>query len=176
MAHIRIGYGYDTHALAEGRPLWLGGVRIEHTHGLTGHSDADVLIHAICDALLGAAALGDIGQLFPDTDPQWKDAGSAVFLEGAGNQLREAGYLIGNIDATVLAEAPKLAPHVPAMRERLAELLDLNTNQVSVKATRGEGMGPVGRAEAIAAQAVALVERQFVPPLMEERGPQTSGR
>lgn len=156
---IRIGQGYDLHVLAEGRRLLLGGVEIPHARGLAGHSDADVLCHAITDALLGAAALGNIGQHFPDTDPAYKDADSIALLQAALDLLRGAGYAIVNIDSTVIAQRPKLNPHIPAIRARLAEALGLAMDQVSVKAKTNEHVGPEGREEAISVHAVALIER-----------------
>ncbi|HRI17426.1 MAG TPA: 2-C-methyl-D-erythritol 2,4-cyclodiphosphate synthase [Burkholderiaceae bacterium] len=153
----RIGEGWDTHALVEGRRLVLGGVEIAHSHGLAGHSDADALCHAITDALLGAAALGDIGHHFPDTDAQFQGADSLALLAEAARRVRAAGYEIGNVDSTVIAQAPRLAPHIPAMRQRLALALALDLGQVSVKAKTAERMGPVGRGEAIEARAVCLV-------------------
>jgi 2-C-methyl-D-erythritol 4-phosphate cytidylyltransferase / 2-C-methyl-D-erythritol 2,4-cyclodiphosphate synthase len=153
----RIGQGWDTHALVTGRPLVLGGVTIPHSHGLAGHSDADALAHAITDALLGAAALGDIGQHFPDTDPQFKGADSMLLLAEAARRVRAAGFQIGNIDATIVAQAPKMAPHIPAMREGLARVLGLAVNQVNVKAKTAEKMGPVGEGRAIEAQALCLL-------------------
>jgi 2-C-methyl-D-erythritol 2,4-cyclodiphosphate synthase len=154
---VRIGIGYDIHRLVEGRKLVLGGVEIPFDKGLLGHSDSDVLTHAICDALLGAAALGDIGTHFPDTDPRWAGASSLEFLARAVELIGANGYQIGNVDATVLAERPKLKPHVQAIRERLASVLGLSLDQVSLKAKTGEGLESVGRGEAIAAQAAALL-------------------
>ena len=154
---MRIGTGYDVHKLQEGLPLWIGGVRIEHTHGLLGHSDADVLLHAICDALLGAAALGDIGKHFPDTDPAYKGISSLKLLQHVGSLLRTHGYAIGNIDSTVVAQRPKMAPHIPQMRQNIADTLGINVDQVSVKATTTEHLGFEGREEGISAQAVALL-------------------
>jgi 2-C-methyl-D-erythritol 2,4-cyclodiphosphate synthase len=155
---MRIGTGYDVHQLQEGLPLWIGGERIEHTHGLLGHSDADVLLHAICDALLGAAALGDIGKHFPDTDPQYKGISSLRLLAHVGELLKEHGYRIGNIDSTVVAQRPKLAPHIERMRRNIATTLGLDIDQVSVKATTTEHLGFEGRQEGISAQAVAIIE------------------
>jgi 2-C-methyl-D-erythritol 2,4-cyclodiphosphate synthase len=155
--NIRVGEGWDTHALVAGRPLVLGGVTIPHTHGLQGHSDADALAHAITDALLGAAALGDIGRHFPDTDPQFKGADSMLLLAEAARRVRAAGYEIGNIDSTVIAQAPKLAPHIAAMRERLAQVLGIAVDQVNVKAKTAEKMGPVGEGLAMEARSVCLV-------------------
>ena len=156
---MRIGTGYDVHRLQEGLPLWIGGVRIEHTHGLLGHSDADVLLHAICDALLGAAALGDIGKHFPDTDPQYKGISSLKLLAHVGDLLHEHGYRIGNIDSTIVAQRPKLAPYIPQMRQNIADTLGIDIDQVSVKATTTEHLGFEGRQEGISAQAVALIEK-----------------
>ncbi|MBQ2510746.1 MAG: 2-C-methyl-D-erythritol 2,4-cyclodiphosphate synthase [Bacteroidales bacterium] len=156
---IRIGTGYDVHRLGEGLPLRLGGVDIPHTHGLIGHSDADVLVHAISDALLGAAALGDIGQHFPDTDPQYRGINSLLLLSHVGNLLRDRGYTIGNIDSTIAAQRPKLAPHIMQMRENIAHALDIDPGRVSVKATTTEHLGFEGREEGISAQAVALIEK-----------------
>ena len=156
---IRIGTGYDVHRLGEGLPLRLGGVDIPHTHGLIGHSDADVLVHAISDALLGAAALGDIGQHFPDTDPQYRGINSLLLLSHVGNLLRDRGYTIGNIDSTIAAQRPKLAPHIMQMRENIAHALDIDPGRVSVKATTTEHLGFEGREEGISAQAVVLIEK-----------------
>lgn len=155
---IRIGHGYDVHRLVEGRRLILGGVEIPHETGLLGHSDADVLLHAISDALLGAAALGDIGKLFPDNDPAYEGADSLILLKKVGVHLYTAGYRIVNIDATVLAQAPKLAPHIRAMRTNIARALDLDPADVSVKATTEEGLGFTGDKLGIAAHAVCLIE------------------
>lgn len=154
---MRIGTGYDVHRLGEGLPLWLGGVQVPHSHGLIGHSDADVLLHAVCDALLGAAALGDIGKHFPDTDPQYKGISSLKLLAHVGNLLKQEGYSVGNIDATVAAQRPKLAPYIPQMRQNIADTLGIGLNQVSVKATTTEHLGFEGREEGISAQAVALL-------------------
>jgi len=153
-----VGIGYDSHRFAAGRRLVLGGVEIEHPLGLAGHSDADVLTHAVIDALLGAAALGDIGAHFPDTDPRWEGADSIELLRAVATLLAAEGYAIGNVDATVVLERPKLLPHRPAMRARLAEALGVDERRVNVKATTGEGMGFVGRGEGAAAMAVAAVE------------------
>lgn len=155
----RIGSGYDVHAFAPDRPLVLGGVTIPHTQGLAGHSDADTVIHAIVDALLGAAALGDIGTHFPSNDERWKNKPSTVFLEFTYNLLCQHNWKISNIDATVIAERPRLSHHIPAMRTHLAEHLHLEFEQVSVKATTTDGLGFTGRGEGIACQAVALLER-----------------
>jgi 2-C-methyl-D-erythritol 2,4-cyclodiphosphate synthase len=154
---IRIGEGWDTHALVTGRPLVLGGVTIPHSHGLLGHSDADALLHAITDALLGAAGLGDIGRHFPDTDPQFKGADSHALLTEAARRVGEAGWSVGNVDATIVAQAPKMAPHIPAMRERIAAALGVTVDQVNVKAKTAEKMGPVGEGRSIEARAVALL-------------------
>jgi 2-C-methyl-D-erythritol 2,4-cyclodiphosphate synthase len=153
----RIGEGWDTHALVTGRKLILGGVEIPHTHGLKGHSDADALCHAITDALFGAAAMGDIGRHFPDTDPQFLGADSLALLTETGRRVRAAGWIIGNVDSTIIAQAPKMAPHIPAMRQRLAIALGVPVEQVNVKAKTAENMGPVGRLESIEARAVCLL-------------------
>ena len=155
---MRIGHGYDVHRLAEGRKLILGGVEVPFERGLLGHSDADVLTHAVMDALLGAAALGDIGKLFPDSDPAYEGADSLALLERVARALNENGYKIGNVDATVLAQRPRLAPHIPAMREKLAAAMGADPGRVSVKATTEEGLGFTGAGEGIAAHAVALIE------------------
>ncbi|MCA0244047.1 MAG: 2-C-methyl-D-erythritol 2,4-cyclodiphosphate synthase [Proteobacteria bacterium] len=157
---LRIGEGWDTHQLVAGRPLVLGGVTIPHSHGLLGHSDADALLHAITDALLGAAALGDIGRHFPDTDAAFRGADSAVLLAEALRRVRVAGYEPLNIDATVIAQAPRLAPHIPAMVERIAAVLGLARDAVNVKAKTAEKMGPVGEGRAIEARAVCLLLRR----------------
>ncbi len=154
---LRIGEGWDTHALVTGRPLVLGGVTIPHSHGLLGHSDADALLHAITDALLGAAGLGDIGQHFPDTDAQFQGADSAELLQQAARRVAAAGWAIVNIDSTIVAQAPKLAPHIPAMRVRIAAVLGLAEGAVNVKAKTAEKMGPVGEGRAIEARAVCLL-------------------
>jgi len=159
MPLIRVGTGYDVHALAEDEDLWLCGVRIEHSHGLAGHSDADVAMHALVDAILGAVAGGDIGQHFPPSDPQWRGASSDRFLAHAATIAAEAGYTIAHIDLTIICEAPKIGPHRDAMRQRLAEVLQVNVAQVSVKATTTERLGFTGRREGIAAQAVATLQR-----------------
>ena len=155
--NIRIGEGWDIRALVPGRKLILGGIEVPHTLGLLGHSDADVLLHAITDALLGAAALGDIGRHFSDTDPQFKGADSAVLLAEAARRVRAKGFEIGNIDSTIVAQAPKLAPHIDKMRERIAAVLALDVEQVNVKAKTAEKMGPVGQLQAMEARAVALL-------------------
>ena len=154
---LRIGEGWDIHALVEGRKLILGGVEIPHTKGLLGHSDADALLHAITDALLGAAALGDIGSHFPDTDAQFKGADSGLLLAEAVRRVRAKGLEIANVDSTVIAQAPKLAPHIAAMRARIAQVLGVDVEQVNVKAKTAEKMGPVGAGEAIEARAVVLL-------------------
>ena len=154
---MRIGYGYDVHRLVVGRPLILGGVTILHEKGLDGHSDADVLTHAIIDALLGAAALGDIGAHFPDTDERWRGADSLALLEAVVQRVQDAGYQIENVDATVVLQRPKLRPHIDAMRANLAQVLAISVEQVSVKATTGEGLGFVGQEEGAAAHAVCLL-------------------
>ncbi|MBS33177.1 MAG: 2-C-methyl-D-erythritol 2,4-cyclodiphosphate synthase [Verrucomicrobiales bacterium] len=156
---VHTGIGYDVHRLAEGRPLWLGGVEIAHDRGLDGHSDADVLMHAICDAVLGALGHGDIGSFFPPSDPQWKDAPSRIFLEKAAELVTEAGGRIVNVDATVIAEAPKILPHVPAMKAAVAQALSIPPDRVGIKATTNELLGFLGRGEGIAAMAVAGVNR-----------------
>jgi len=154
---LRVGFGYDVHPLAEGRRLVLGGVEISHDRGLLGHSDADALSHAIADALLGAAALGDIGQHFPADDPEWEGADSLGLLRQVVDMILAAGYRLSNVDATIIAEVPKLLPHLPRMRAKLADSLGLDVTAVSVKATRAEGLGSLGRREGIAAHAVVLL-------------------
>lgn len=154
---MRVGIGYDIHPFDPGRVLVLGGVKIEGAWGLRGHSDADVLLHAVADALLGAAALGDLGDHFPDTDEAWRDAPSAVLLAEVRTKVRARGWVPSHVDATVVAERPRLAPHRPAMRRRIAELLGLQEDAVSVKATTHEGLGALGRAEGIAALAVVTL-------------------
>lgn len=154
---FRIGEGWDTHALVTGRPLVLGGVTIPHSHGLLGHSDADALAHAITDALLGAAALGDIGRHFPDTAVEFKGADSMVLLAEAYRRVRAEGWMLVNVDSTIVAQAPKMAPHIAAMRARLAEVLGIDAGQVNVKAKTAEKMGPVGEGRAIEARAVVLL-------------------
>jgi len=156
---FRVGTGFDVHALVPGRKLILGGVHVPHDKGLDGHSDADVLIHAIGDAILGALALGDLGKHFSDTDPRWKDADSRKLLRHVVALMNERGYAVGNVDATIVAQAPKLAPHVAQMRQNLAEDLDCTLDDVSVKATTSEKLGFTGRGEGIAAQAVVLLEQ-----------------
>jgi len=157
--NIRVGEGWDVHQLVAGRKLILGGVEVPHVTGLLGHSDADVLLHAITDALLGAAALGDIGRHFPDTDPQFRGADSATLLAEAARRVRAAGWQIGNVDSTVIAQAPKLAPHIPAMCARIAEALGVAVEQVNVKAKTAEKLGPVGEGRAMEARAVAMIFR-----------------
>ena len=159
MTKLRVGHGYDVHRLVEGRALILGGVTVPFDRGLLGHSDADVLIHAVMDALLGAAALGDIGKLFPDSDATYAGADSIALLERVTALLREHGWQVGNVDATVVAQAPKLAPYIPEMRRRLAEAMGLDVDCVSVKATTEERLGFTGSGEGMAAHAVALIER-----------------
>ena len=156
---IRVGEGWDTHALVADRPLVLGGVRIEHSHGLLGHSDADALLHAITDALLGAAGLGDIGRHFPDTDAAFKGADSTQLLAEAARRVRAEGWDIGNVDSTIVAQAPKMEPHIPVMRERIAAVLGLLPECINVKAKTAEKMGPVGEGRAIEARAVCLLRR-----------------
>lgn len=154
---MHVGHGYDVHALIEGRDLILGGVKIEHHKGLAGHSDADVLIHAICDALLGAAALGDIGRHFPDADEQFKNIDSRILLRHVREMLDDNGYNVGNVDATIIAQAPKLAGYIPKMIEYLAEDLRVEQSHVNIKATTTEKLGFIGREEGIAVEAVALI-------------------
>jgi len=155
----RVGEGWDIHAMTEGRKLVLGGVEIAHTHGLEGHSDADALCHAITDALFGAAALGDIGHHFPDTDAQYRGADSLALLAEAARRVKGAGWQIGNVDSTVIAQAPRLAAHIPAMRQRIGRALGVALDQVSVKAKTAEGLGPVGQGDAMEARAVCLLWR-----------------
>lgn len=156
---IRVGFGYDVHRLADNRELWLGGVKIDHTQGLMGHSDADVLIHAICDALLGAANLRDIGFHFPDTAGEYKDIDSKILLARTLEVITEKGYRIGNIDATICAERPKINPHIPQMQKIMAGILEISEEDISIKATTSEKMGFVGHEEGFAAYAVALIEK-----------------
>lgn len=155
---MRIGHGYDVHQFADNRKCILGGVEIPYEKGLLGHSDADVLLHAVSDALLGAAALGDIGGMFPDNDDNFLDADSLVLLKQVVNRLHENGYRVGNIDATIIAQAPKMAPHIPAMRENIAKACEVSLDAVNVKATTEEHLGFTGRKEGISAHAVALIE------------------
>ncbi len=156
---MRIGHGYDVHALTEGRLLIMGGVEIPYKKGLLGHSDADVLTHAVCDALLGAAALGDIGKHFPDSDPAYKGISSIKLLAHVGSLLKEHGYTVVNIDSTVIAQAPKLAPYINVMRENMAKALSVDVSAISVKATTEEHLGFTGRGEGISAHAVCLIEK-----------------
>jgi 2-C-methyl-D-erythritol 2,4-cyclodiphosphate synthase len=160
MSQFRIGIGNDIHRLVEGRKLIIGGVEIPHDRGLLGHSDGDSLTHAITDALLGAAALGDIGSHFSDKDPRWAGADSLVFLRHVRGLLEERGFEVANVDATVLAERPKMAPHISEMKARLAEAMKINESQINIKAKTNEGLDAIGRGEAIAAQAVALIVGQ----------------
>ena len=159
MGKIRVGMGYDVHALVPGRELWLGGIRVEHTLGLLGHSDADVLIHAICDALLGAANLRDIGYHFPDMAGEYAGIDSKILLRETMRLLHDAGYEVGNIDVTVCAQRPKLNPHIPAMKRTLAEVMGISEDDISIKATTTERLGFTGREEGISAYAVALIEK-----------------
>lgn len=156
---VRVGFGYDVHALVPERDLWLGGVKIEHTMGLQGHSDADVLIHAICDALLGAANMRDIGYHFHDTAGEYKDIDSKILLFDTMELLRDAGYTLGNIDATVAAERPKLNPHIPEMKRVMADVLQVDVEDISIKATTTEKLGFTGRQEGIAAYATVLIQK-----------------
>src|SRR5687768_1517742 len=157
---MRIGQGFDVHALTTGRKLVIGGVEIPFERGLEGHSDADVLLHAVCDALIGAAGLGDIGTHFPDTDPRYKGADSRVLLRAVTALLAAQGWQVVNVDATIIAQAPKMAPHIPRMREHIAADLGVGTNAVNVKAKTAERLGALGRGEGIAAEAVALISQQ----------------
>lgn len=158
---MRIGMGYDVHRLVEGRDLIMGGVKIPYEKGLLGHSDADVLLHAISDALLGAAALGDIGKHFPDTDPAYKGISSLILLQKVGELLEENGFLIENIDATIIAQAPKMRPHIDTMRENIAQALGIMSEQVNVKATTEEGLGFTGTGEGISAQAICMLTSPY---------------
>ena len=160
MTNIRVGYGFDVHRLVQDRELWIGGIKIDHTLGLLGHSDADVLIHAVCDALLGAAALRDIGYNFPDTDMQYKDIDSKILLKRTVDLLASKGWQVVNIDATVCAERPKLNPHIPEMQQVMAQVMGIDPDRVSIKATTTEKLGFTGREEGISAHAVALIEKQ----------------
>lgn len=155
---IRVGFGFDVHQLVEGRDLWLGGIRLEHTKGLLGHSDADVLIHAICDALLGAANMRDIGYHFPDTGAEFKNIDSKILLRRTVEIIATKGYRVGNIDATICAERPKLKAHIPSMQECLAECMGIDADEVSIKATTTEKLGFTGREEGISAYATVLIE------------------
>lgn len=157
--NIRVGFGYDVHQLVEGRQLWLGGIRLEHSLGLLGHSDADVLIHAICDALLGAANMRDIGYHFPDTGAEFEGIDSKILLRKTVELIATKGYRVGNIDATVCAEKPKLNPHIPAMQQCLAEVMNIDADAVSIKATTTEKLGFTGRQEGISAYATVLIEK-----------------
>jgi len=157
LTKTRIGFGYDIHRLAEGEELWLGGLLIPHNQGSVGHSDADVLIHAICDALLGAVSMGDIGSHFPDTDPKWKGVDSKLLLKEVIGLVKTAGYQLGNVDATICLELPKLRPHIDNMRKCLASILEVDMFDVSIKATTSEKMSFVGREEGVKAYAVALL-------------------
>jgi 2-C-methyl-D-erythritol 2,4-cyclodiphosphate synthase len=159
MTTVRVGIGHDTHRLVEGRPLLLGGVRVPHSRGLAGHSDADVVLHALTDALLGAAGLGDIGDAYPDNDPAWKDADSRLFLHESLARLNRAGWRVVNIDVILFAQEPKLGPIKADIRNNLAQLLGIDAAAVNVKAKTGEHVGHIGRAEALACQVIALVER-----------------
>lgn len=158
---MRIGMGYDVHRLTEGRDMIIGGVKIPYEKGLLGHSDADVLLHAICDALLGAAALGDIGKHFPDTDPAYKGISSLVLLEKVGELIQEKSFFIENIDATIIAQAPKMRPHIDTMRENIANALGIMVEQVNVKATTEEGLGFTGSGEGISSQAICLLTSPY---------------
>jgi 2-C-methyl-D-erythritol 2,4-cyclodiphosphate synthase len=160
MTDIRIGHGYDVHRLVEGRDLILGGVNIPHSTGLLGHSDADVLAHAVSDALLGALSLGDIGKHFPDTDPRWKGADSLNLLRVVVEMIHAQGYVVSNVDATILAQRPKLAPYILTMRQNLADAMGIDTERVSVKATTEEGLGFTGSGEGISTHAVCLLVRE----------------
>jgi 2-C-methyl-D-erythritol 2,4-cyclodiphosphate synthase len=157
MSKFRVGFGYDAHCFAEGRKLWLGGIEIGHTHGLLGHSDADVVIHALCDALLGAAALGDIGCHFPDTSDIYENIDSKILLRKTIELLSGKGYVVSNVDVTVCAELPKLNPHILQMRSCLAEVMNVSSDDISIKATTNERMGFIGREEGIAAYCTALI-------------------
>lgn len=156
---IRVGFGFDVHQLVEGRELWLGGVRLEHEKGLLGHSDADVLIHAVCDALLGAANMRDIGYHFPDTAGEFKDVDSKILLKRTVELIATKGYRVGNIDATICAERPKLKSYIPAMQEKMAEVMDIDPDSASIKATTTEKLGFTGREEGISAYATVLIEK-----------------
>jgi 2-C-methyl-D-erythritol 2,4-cyclodiphosphate synthase len=159
MTTVRVGIGHDTHRLVEGRPLLLGGVRVAHVRGLAGHSDGDIVLHALTDALLGAAGLGDIGDAYPDSDPAWKDADSRLFLRETLALLSRAGWRVVNVDVIIFAQEPKLGPMKAAIRDNLAQLLGVDSSAVNVKAKTGEHVGHIGRAEAMACQVVALIER-----------------
>ena len=157
--NFRVGFGFDVHRLAEGRALWLGGVRIDHTVGLVGHSDADVLLHALCDALLGAAGLADIGHYFPDTDARWKGADSKELLREVVRSIGERGWRVGNVDCSLVMERPKIKPHIPAMKRAIAPILGVEEDAVGIKATTNEKLGYVGREEGVCAYAVALIAK-----------------
>ncbi len=157
---MRIGYGYDVHQLKEGEEFWLGGIKVEHSHGAVGHSDADVLIHVICDALLGAANLRDIGFHFSDTDPQYKGIDSKILLKNTLDLIREKGYEVGNIDTTICLQVPKVNPHIPAMKKCLAEVMNISEDDISIKATTTEQLGFVGKKEGISAHAVVLIRKR----------------
>jgi 2-C-methyl-D-erythritol 2,4-cyclodiphosphate synthase len=157
--NTRIGFGFDVHAFGPGDAMWLGGIRISHDRGVIAHSDGDVLLHALCDALLGAAGLGDVGQLFPDTDPHFRGISSGVLVEEVRGRIEDRGYAIGNVDLTLIAEAPRLAPYRDAVRASIATLLGVEPEQVSVKATTTEALGFLGRGEGIAAQAAVLLHK-----------------
>lgn len=157
---IRVGFGFDVHALTEDRDLWLGGIKIPHTHGLLGHSDADVLVHAICDALLGAANLRDIGYHFPDTAGEYKDIDSKILLRRTMQLIRDAGYEFGNLDATIAAERPKLNPHIPTMKQCLAEVMTVSEEDISIKASTTEKLGFTGREEGITAYVTVLISKE----------------
>lgn len=158
MSKVRVGMGYDVHQLVSGRDLWVGGIKVPHTFGLLGHSDADVLIHAICDALLGAANMRDIGYHFPDSDSQYRGADSKILLRRVVEIIGERGYTVGNIDATICAQRPKLNPHIPQMQQCLAQVMGIPEDDISIKATTTEWLGFTGREEGISAYAVALIE------------------
>ena len=157
--NIRVGFGYDVHQLVEGRELWLGGIRIEHSLGLLGHSDADVALHALMDAMLGAAAMGDIGRLFPDTDPAYEGADSMKLMENVRDRIYEAGYSVGNVDVTIICERPKISPHITEMTEKLSRVLGIEKDKINIKGTTTEKLGFTGRGEGIAAQAVCTLMR-----------------
>lgn len=154
---FKIGFGYDVHQLAENRKLIIGGIELEHSKGLDGHSDADVLLHAICDALLGALALGDIGKHFPNTDQKFKDIDSRILLLKTYDLIKDNGYLLGNIDSTIVIQEPKIAPYIPSMRKVIAEILNAGVEQISIKATTSEGLGYEGRGEGVSAYAIVLL-------------------
>lgn len=158
---IRVGFGYDVHRLVEGRDLWLGGVKIEYSKGLLGHSDADVLIHAVCDAILGAANMRDIGFHFPDTAGEYKNIDSKILLKKTVDLIAAKGYKVGNIDATICAEQPKINPHIPAIQKTMAAIIGISEDDISIKATTSEKMGFVGREEGFAAYAVVLIEKDY---------------